>query len=198
MVVLPLLGQLADQYGRKPLLLITLSTTILPFCMLEFVYAYYILWTISYIISQGSIFCIAVRTSPSTLSFGMILINQSKNKVPSSHRQMLLRILKELQHLVGSQVLIALLIFCPVYMTFFLPETVKQRRREERQSSLISKFPDSSKGSIQIYEICCNCIQRFRGISMVSFFYELGMSGISSVLLYYLKAVFGFNKNQFF
>ncbi|CDO99893.1 unnamed protein product [Coffea canephora] len=65
MVVLPVLGQLSDDYGRKPLLLATFSADILPFAVLAinkskgFVYAFYVLRFVSLIFSQGSIYCIA-------------------------------------------------------------------------------------------------------------------------------------------
>lgn len=207
MVVLPLLGQLADEYGRKPLLLITLSTTIIPFTLLaidqsrEFVYAYYFLRTISYIISQGSIFCIAV-------AYAADVIEDSKRAAAFSW----ITGLFSASHVLGNvlarflpegyifEVSIALLIFCPVYMLFFLPETVRQRQRQEPQSSLISKFLTFPKQRFNSMKYAATVVVNsptLRGISLVSFFYELGMSGISSVLLYYLKAAFGFNKNQF-
>ncbi|RVW36978.1 hypothetical protein CK203_103686 [Vitis vinifera] len=146
MVVLPVLGQLADEYGRKPLLMVTVSTSIFPFAVLAwnkskgFVYAYYVLRTVSYILSQGSIFCIAV----------------------------------------AYVVSIALLIFGPVYMQLFLVETVRRAPRQDQHSTGCTKISSPT----------------LKGISIISFFYELGMSGISGVLLYYLKAAFGFNKNQ--
>ncbi|XP_061374160.1 uncharacterized protein LOC133316426 [Gastrolobium bilobum] len=207
MVVLPLLGQLSDEHGRKPLLLITMSTTIIPFALLamhqsaEFVYAYYVLRTISYIISQGSIFCISV-------AYVADVVNESKRAAvfswitglfSASHvvGNVLARFLPEKYIFVVS---IVLLILCPVYMQFFLVETVTLPPKKNQESSCCAKIIDvlhqryksmRKAGEIVIFS------PTLRGMALVSFFYELGMSGISSILLYYLKAVFGFNKNQF-
>ncbi|MCH87324.1 MFS transporter, partial [Trifolium medium] len=95
---------------------------------------------------------------------------------------------------------IALLIFCPVYMQFFLVETVKLAPRKNQELGFCTKVV---KVVNRRYKSMRNAAEivifspTLRGITIVSFFYELGMSGISTVLLYYLKAVFGFNKNQF-
>ncbi|KAL9419271.1 hypothetical protein AB3S75_037098 [Citrus x aurantiifolia] len=207
MVVLPLLGQLADEYGRKPLLLITVSTTIVPFTLLacnqskEFVYAYYVLRTISYIISQGSIFCIAV-------AYAADVVNESKRAAAFSW----ITGLFSASHVLGNvlarflpekyifPVSIVLLIFVPVYMQFFLVETVESAPRKDQESSCLKKavnFLDRRYKSMRDAALMVVSSPTLRGISFVSFFYELGMSGISAVLLFYLKAVFGFNKNQF-
>lgn len=207
MIVLPLLGQLADDYGRKPLLLLTVSTTIIPFTLLAinqsrgFVYAYYIIRTISYIISQGSIFCIAVayaadviEDSKRAAAFSWITGFFSASHVLGN---MLARFLPE-DYI--FEVSIALLIFCPVYMQFFLSETVSRAERKELQSSLISKSQKVIKERFNSMRYAATVVTNsptLHGITLVSFFYELGMSGISSVLLYYLKAAFGFKKNQF-
>ncbi|XP_024957417.1 uncharacterized protein LOC102620188 isoform X2 [Citrus sinensis] len=207
MVVLPLLGQLADEYGRKPLLLITVSTTIVPFTLLafnqsqEFVYAYYVLRTISYIISQGSIFCIAV-------AYAADVVNENKRATAFSW----ITGLFSASHVLGNvlarflpekyifPVSIALLIFVPVYMQFFLVETVESAPRKDQESSGLKKAVnvlDRRYKSMRDAALMVVSSPTLRGISFVSFFYKLGMSGISAVLLFYLKAVFGFNKNQF-
>ncbi|XP_057428174.1 uncharacterized protein LOC130721394 isoform X3 [Lotus japonicus] len=207
MVVLPLLGQLSDEHGRKPLLLITMSTTIFSFAVLawdqseEFVYAYYVLRTFSYIISQGSIFCISV-------AYVADVVNESKRAAvfswitglfSASHvlGNVLARFLPEEYIFVVS---IALLTFCPVYMQFFLVETVTPAPKKNQVSGFCTKVVDVLHKRYKSMRNAAEIVifsPTLRGMALVSFFYELGMSAISSVLLYYLKAVFGFNKNQF-
>lgn len=207
MVVLPILGQLADEYGRKPMLLITVSTSIFPFALLawkdskEFVYAYYVLRTISYIISQGSIFCISVayaadvvEGSERAAAFGYITGLFSASHVLGN---LLARFLPE-DYI--FEVSIFLLVCSTVYMKIFLVETVSKAPEQDQHqlcsAMLLGVFRDrwnSMKEAVTVVS-CSGILQR---ISLVSFFYELGMSGISCVLLYYLKSAFGFSKNQF-
>ncbi|KAK7279552.1 hypothetical protein RJT34_24605 [Clitoria ternatea] len=207
MVVLPLLGQLSDEHGRKRLLLITMSTSIIPFALLawhqseEFVYAYYVLRTISYIISQGSIFCISVAyvadvviESKRAAVFSWITGLFSLSHVLGN---VLARFLPEKYIFVVSTVL---LIFCAVYMKFFLVETAVLAPRKNGELGCWAKIVDFLKQRYRSMRRAAEIVvfsPTLRGMALVSFFYELGMSGISSVLLYYLKAVFGFNKNQF-
>ncbi|WJX14010.1 hypothetical protein P8452_04329 [Trifolium repens] len=207
MVVLPVLGQLSDERGRKPLLLVTMSTTIIPFALLawnqseEFVYAYYVLRTISYIISKGSIFCISV-------AYVADVVHENKRAAvfswitglfSASHvlGNVLARFLPQNYIFVVS---IALLIFCPVYMQFFLVETVKLTPRKNQELGFCTKVYNVVDRRYKSMRNAAEIVifsPTLRGMAIVSFFYELGMSGISTVLLYYLKAVFGFNKNQF-
>ncbi|WCJ19080.1 Major facilitator superfamily protein [Euphorbia peplus] len=207
MVVLPLLGQLADEYGRKPFFLLTVSTSIFPFALLaykqsrEFVYAYYVLRTISYILSQGSIFCISVAYAADFIeqdkraaSFSWITGLFSASHVLGN---VLARFLPERYIFLVS---VGLLIVCPVYMQFFLVETVTREERKDQTSSLLTRMVKvlhtRYKSMVDAATVVFSS-PALRGISSVSFFYELGMSGITSVLFYYLKSVFGFNKNQY-
>ncbi|KAL7184883.1 hypothetical protein ACSBR2_026934 [Camellia fascicularis] len=207
MVVLPILGQLADEYGRKPLLILTLSTTIVPFALLAVnesrasVYAYYVLRTISYIISQGSIFCISV-------AYVADVVEEDKRAALFSW----ITGIFSFSHVLGNvlarflpedfifEVSIALLIFCPIYMHLFLVETVQSTPRHRQHAPWLHKALKIVKERYNSMRHAATIVvssPTLKGMSLVSFFYELGMSGISGVLLYYLKAAFGFNKNQF-
>ncbi|XP_052185009.1 uncharacterized protein LOC127796722 isoform X5 [Diospyros lotus] len=207
MVVLPVLGQLADEYGRKPLLIVTVSTTIVPFALLAIsetkasVYAYYVLRAISYILSQGSIFCISV-------AYVADVVNETKRAAMFSW----ITGLFSASHVIGNilarflpesyifEVSIALLVCAPLYMYVFLVETVKPTPRNDQNSPgfhKILKIIEERYNSMRYAATIVVSSPTLKGMSFVSFFYELGMSGISDVLFYYLKSAFGFNKNQF-
>ncbi|XP_042467228.1 tetracycline resistance protein, class B-like [Zingiber officinale] len=193
MVVLPLLGQLADEYGRKPLLLITVSTSIVPFAILAWddsraaVYWYFVLRTISYIVSQGSILCISIAYAADVIevgkrsaAFGWITGLFSAAHVLGN---IFARFLPE-----GwiFEVSICLLVSSTLCMTVFLIETVRTtpRQSDNRSCSAIflKVFIERWKSMKDIIFVFCNS-ETLRRISLISFFYELGMSGISGILL---------------
>ncbi|XP_022860465.1 uncharacterized protein LOC111381007 isoform X3 [Olea europaea var. sylvestris] len=98
------------------------------------------------------------------------------------------------------EVSIALLVFVPVYMTIFLTETVRPTQKADQHIPFLNKTFNVVQERFYSMKHAVNVVtssSALKSISFVSFFYELGMSGISSVLLYYLKSAFGFNKNQF-
>ncbi|GAA0146699.1 secondary carrier transporter [Lithospermum erythrorhizon] len=207
MVAIPLLGQLADEHGRKPLLLLTISTEIVPFTLLAihsskgFVYAYYALRTISEIISQGSIFTISVAyvadvvdVSKRAAVFGWMTGLSSASHVVGN---LLVRFLPEYYIF---KVAVVLLIISPIYMAFFLAETVQPRQTQESSPQSLNKVFKVVQGRYNSMRSAISVVltsPTLKSITLVLFFYELGMSGISNVLLYYLKAAFGFDKNQF-
>ncbi|KAL3520875.1 hypothetical protein ACH5RR_019024 [Cinchona calisaya] len=207
MVVLPVLGQLSDDYGRKPLLLFTFSTDIVPFILLainrskDFVYAYYVLRIISLTFSQGSIHCITaayvadvVDDNKKAAGFGWMMGLISASRVLGN---VLARFLP------GDyffKVAIALLIFCPVYMKLFLAETVTPAPKVEQCLPYFKKACKIVQEQYNSMRYAANVVISspiLKCISLALFFYELGMSGIDGTLLYYLKAGFGFDKNQF-
>ncbi|KAJ8754485.1 hypothetical protein K2173_005646 [Erythroxylum novogranatense] len=207
MVILPLLGQLADDYGRKSLLLLTVSLNIFPFALLAynqsrgFVYAYYVLRTISYILGHGSIQWLAV-------AFAADFVKEEKRAAAFSWVTGIF----SASHLLGNVtarflpakyiflVVVALFALCPVYIQLFLVETNRRSTRRDHNSTFWNnpiKILQTRYGSMKDTTIIVLNSRTLRGISFVSFFYELGMSGISNVLFYYLKSLFGYSKNQY-
>ncbi|XP_077241243.1 uncharacterized protein LOC143881831 isoform X2 [Tasmannia lanceolata] len=168
MVVLPILGQLADEYGRKPLLLLTVSTSIFPFDVVE-----------------GSKRAAAFGCITGLFSASHVLGNLLALFLPEDYI---------------FKVSICLLVCSTVYMQIFLVETIRTEQRPHQHmpclSMILGVFQDrlnSMKDTVAVV-IRSEILKR---IALVSFFYELGMSGITTVLLYYLKSAFGFSKNQF-
>lgn len=207
MFVIPVLGQLADDYGRKPLLLLIISTAIFPSAILAideskgFVYAYYVLQIISHIMSQGSIFCI------SAAYVADILDGRSRAAAFGWMHGIL-----SLSHVLGNllarllpgtyifEVSVALLIIAPMYMIIFLTETVKlipDLNQHLPWSSKAYKLAQERYRAMRYALLVVTSSSTLRCICLVSFFYDMGISGISSVLMYYLKSAFDFNKNQF-
>ncbi|XP_030964097.1 uncharacterized protein LOC115985276 [Quercus lobata] len=84
------------------------------------------------------------------------------------------------------QVSIALLIFCSVHMQLFLVETVKLAPKRDQVSACLTtpiKIIQKRYKSMKDAATIVMSSPTLRGISLVSFFFELGKSGINCVLM---------------
>lgn len=221
LVMMPLIGNLSDLYGRKALLFVPMTLTILPLGILaykrttSFFYAYYVLKTLTSMLCEGSVQCLA---------FAYVA-----DKVDESRRASIFGVLSGISScafVCGNlstrflstpstfQVSAAMAVIAALYMKIFFPESIengnlslqtKLIQHEEQEDDdlelisgsfeikLLFKGLPSPSDMISLLKTS----SAFSQAAMVAFFTNLGDLGLHTALMYYLKARFHFNKDQF-
>lgn len=216
LVMMPVVGNLSDKYGRKALLTVPITLSIIPLAILaysrsrNFFCAYYVLRTLTAMVCEGSIH---------SLSLAYVADN-----VPEGRRASVFGILsgivscafvcgnistRFLSTSATFQAATAGSIIAAVYMRIFLPESV---RDEDLYTPILSSkvqisasYEESTK-KLQVFKRLpsiddmvhlLKSSSTFSQAAIVTFFSNLADVGLHASLMYYLKAKFHFNKDQF-
>ncbi|CAN1782138.1 Hippocampus abundant transcript 1 protein, partial [Linum perenne] len=219
LVMMPLVGNLSDKYGRKALLTLPMTLSIIPLAILAYsrsrnsFYAYYVLKTLTAMVCEGSVHCLAlayvadnVPEGRRAAAFGILSGIGSASFVCGNFATRFISTASTFQ------VATAVAIIGTVYMRIFLPDVAVEE-------SLTT--PILSKGKAKIIDTCPSQITRkkdhifksrpslqdtltmlrssetFTHAAIVAFFLSLSDAGLHASLTYFLKAEFHFNKDQF-
>ncbi|KAL9370634.1 hypothetical protein Peur_035774 [Populus x canadensis] len=217
-VMLPLIGNLSDQYGRKALLTLPMTLSIIPLVILAysrttgFFYAYYALRTLTAMICEGSIDCLAlayvadnVLERQRTSVFGILSGITTAALVCGTLAA------RFLSTALTFQVAALLSMLAAVYMRIFLEESLphsenltqpilKSGQDDHCQvDGDLPRKPMVSKKipSIQAIISLLKSSVTFSQAAIVAFFHSLSYGGLQASIMYYLKARFHFSKNQY-
>ncbi|KAG8368049.1 hypothetical protein BUALT_Bualt15G0005000 [Buddleja alternifolia] len=216
-VMMPLIGTLSDTYGRKVMLTIPLTVAIIPLVILavkrttEFFYVYYVLKTLTAMVTEGGTVCLALGYLADNVSeekrvsaFGLLSGVVSAATVCGT---LAARLLPTSQI---YQVAAVISVVAALYMRIFLKDTTRTidpleqpilkqgnetnevGNEQLKTSDLLKKIP-LPKDIIRLLKSSSTVSLA----SFVAFFNSLAEAGIQSFLMYYLKARFHFQKDQF-
>ncbi|CBI18912.3 hypothetical protein VitviT2T_026973 [Vitis vinifera] len=217
LVMMPLVGNLSDMYGRKALLTIPMCLTIIPLAILawsrsrNFFYAYFVLKTLTSMVCEGSVHCLTLAYVADNIpeirrasAFGVLSGVGSSAFVCGT---LSARFLKTSS---TFQVAASVAAVAAVYMKLFLPDSVIKdgvldRAILEQKPCVIHLDGESAQDSpvfksMPSLDDMLSLLQTsstFTKAAIVAFFSNLGDVGLHTSLMYYLKARFHFNKHQF-
>ncbi|CAK8574210.1 unnamed protein product [Lathyrus sativus] len=209
----PLIGNLSDRYGRKALITLPLTVSLIPQAILaysrdtKFYYAYYVVKTLAAIAGEGSFHCLAlayvadkVPVGKRASAFGILAGVGSASFVGGTLAA------RFLSTPLTFQVASVFSMIALVYMRIFLKESapMTQPLLKEAEEPCIQQCEDDMpqktfKKLPSMGDVICllKCSPTFSQAAIVLLFNSLADGGLMAVLLYYLKARFQFNKNQF-
>ncbi|XP_011003093.1 PREDICTED: uncharacterized protein LOC105109921 [Populus euphratica] len=222
LVMMPLIGNMSDKYGRKALLTVPLSLVIVPSAILAYsrtrysFYAYYVVKTLIAMVCEGSVPCLALAYVADNVpegrrasAFGILSGIASSAFVCGNLSTRFLSTASTFQ--VSASVAVASL----VYMRFFLQDSIideqltapiltskgkqKGKGKDYATNEIPSKNVQIFKSAPSLEDMLCllKSSMTLSQAAVVAFFYSLAEVGLHASLLYYLKARFHFNKDQF-
>ncbi|XP_006648918.1 hippocampus abundant transcript 1 protein-like [Oryza brachyantha] len=231
LVVTPIVGNLSDKYGRKALLTLPVTVSILPLFILAcnrskvYFYVYYVVKVVAGIFCEGSMHCLLlayvadqVGARRRAVAFGLLSGVSAAGFVSGTLTARFLPTSSTFQ--VAAAVAAA----TAIYLRAFVPDSGANSFVDEacdpflQDSSCSAATPSSSSSSSSSSdeELSPRLPPRkgglpslsdmvalltgsltLSGAAIVTFFYSLGEYGLQTALLYYLKARFGYSKDEF-
>ncbi|KAJ1280349.1 hypothetical protein BS78_04G225300 [Paspalum vaginatum] len=223
LVVTPVVGNLSDRYGRKALMTLPVTVAIAPLFILAcgrseaYFYAYYVAKIVAGIFCDGAMHClclayVADHVGPKrrATAFGLLSGVSAAGFVSGTLTARFLPTASTFQ--VAAAVAVA----TALYLRAFLPEAGGVSCGDEACDPLLQGSSCSSSASSSDEELSPKLPPRKAGLPSISemgalltgslalsgaatitFFYSLGEHGLQAALLYYLKAQFGYSKDEF-